>query len=123
MRKEGYEYVTINPMTLDDFNQFINDQDALFNRVKDTNQTDRERVFARTIKLGEEYGELCNEVLASVGDQRKDKLTDHDRQNLEDEFADVIITTFLLAKSMNVDVMGTLDHKIQKIKDKHNKQL
>ena len=109
-------------MTLDDFKQFIDDQDALFNQVKDTNQTNRERTFARTIKLGEEYGELCNEVLASVGDQRKDKLTDHDRQNLEAEFADVLITTFLLAKSMNVDVMSTLDHKIQKIKDKHNKQ-
>jgi NTP pyrophosphatase (non-canonical NTP hydrolase) len=113
----------MKPMKIEDFQQFIDDQDALFRRVKDTNQNERERIFARTIKLNEEVGELCSEVLASVGDQRKDKLNNHDEQSLKDEFADVLITTFLLAKVMNVDVMATLDHKIEKIKEKHNKQL
>ena len=58
-----------------------------------------------------------------MGDQRKEKLDAHDGQSLRDEFADVIITTFLLAKSMRVDVMGALDHKVKKIREKHNKQL
>ena len=110
-------------MNLSDFQVFIDEQDSLFRRVKDTNQSERERVFARTIKMAEEFGELCNEVLASVGDQRKDKLTESNAQSLRDEFADVLITTFLLAKSMNVDVMAALDHKTQKIREKHNKQL
>jgi NTP pyrophosphatase (non-canonical NTP hydrolase) len=103
-------------MTLENFIQFIDEQDVIFRKAKDTNQTDRERTFARTIKMAEEFGELCSEVLASVGDQRKEKLAEHSEQSLRDEFADVLITTFLVAKSMNVDVMSALDHKIQKIR-------
>ncbi len=110
-------------MNLEDFQKFIVEQDALLRRARGANQTDREWMFARTIKLGEEFGELCDEVLASVGDQRKDKLIEHDPENLRNEFADVLITLFLLAKSMDIDVMSTLDHKIEKIKAKHNKQL
>lgn len=110
-------------MTLQEFQGFIDEQDALFRKVKDSTQTDKEIVFSRTIKVAEEFGELCNEVLASVGDQRKDKLGAHDMQTLRDEFSDVLITTFLLAKSMNVDIMEALDHKVQKIREKHNKQL
>lgn len=110
-------------MNLQAFQKFIDAQDELFRQVKDTNQSERERIFARTIKLGEEYGELCDEVLASVGDQRKTKLSQEKAGNLEEEFADVIITLFLLAKAMNVDVMSALDAKIAKIKAKYNKQL
>ncbi len=108
-------------MNLETFQQFIDEQDALFRSRPSMGQTDKDRVFARTIKLGEEYGELCDEVLASVGDQRKGKL-DEDR-DLEGEFADVVIVTFLLAKAMNVDMASALENKIQKIKEKHNKQL
>lgn len=107
-------------MTFDEFQQFIDDQDALFHTVRE-GQSDREHIFARTIKLGEEYGELCDEVLASMGHQRKDKLAEH--HDLAGEFADVVIVAFLLAKAMNVNVREALAKKIQKIKDKHNKQL
>ena len=108
-------------MTFEELQDFIDVQDTLFRSVKDTNQNERERIFARTIKLGEEYGELCDEVLASVGDQRKDKLGDsHD---LEGEFADVIIVAFLLAKAMDVDMGDALSKKIKNIREKHNKQL
>lgn len=111
-------------MTLEDFRKFIDEQHLILQSLKSTaNHSDRERVFARVIKLGEEYGELCDQVLASMGDQRKDKLTQNDGHSLSDEFADVVIVTFLLAKSMNVDIMRSLDHKIEKIREKHNKQL
>lgn len=108
-------------MTLETFQQFIDEQDALFRNVKDATQTDRERIFSRVIKLGEEYGELCDEVLASEGDQRKDKMDE--KHDLEGEFADVVIVAFLLAKAMNVDMKVALVNKMQKIKEKHNKQL
>lgn len=108
-------------MTLETLQQFIEDQDALFRAVKDSSQTERERIFSRVIKLGEEYGELCDEILASTGDQRKDKLSD--KHDLEGEFADVVIVAFLLAKAMNVDMKSALENKMQKIKEKHNKQL
>lgn len=81
--------------------------------------TDREHVFARTIKLGEEYGELCDEVLASIDGQRQEKMIGREAAHLEDEFADVLITTFMLAKAMNVDVMSALDHKVQKIRERN----
>lgn len=108
-------------MTFETLQQFIDEEDELFKKVKDTNQTERERIFARTIKLGEEYGELCDEVLAYVGDQRKDKL--NDKHDLDGEFADVVIVAFLLAKSMNVDMKKALENKIRKIREKYNNQL
>ncbi len=78
----------------------------------------REKMFARTVKLNEEVGELCAEVLAFDGDQRDEKLQNSNQETLEGEFADVIITTLLLAKTMDVDVRKSLKNKIAKIKDR-----
>jgi len=110
-------------MTMEELQKFINEQDAFFRSVKDQTLTERERILACTVKISEEFGELCDEVLSSLGDQRKGKMENHDPDGLSDEFADVIITTFLLAKLMNVDIPKALSKKIEKIKVKHNKQL
>ncbi|OYV63168.1 MAG: hypothetical protein B7X03_02910 [Parcubacteria group bacterium 21-58-10] len=110
-------------MTLKELQTFIDEQDALFRSVKTASQTERERVLARTVKISEEFGELCDEVLASLGDQRAGKMDGRSAESLADEFADVVITTFLLAKSMDVDVPEALARKIEQIKAKHNKQL
>jgi NTP pyrophosphatase (non-canonical NTP hydrolase) len=72
-------------------------------------------ILARTVKLGEEFGELCEEVLAYNSLQRKQKLDNHDRENLREEFADVIITALLLAKSMNVNIEKALEMKMQRL--------
>lgn len=108
-------------MTLEELQKFIDDQHAFFRRVK--TQTKKDRIYARTIKLGEEYGELCDEVLASMKDQRKGKLAKKKRGELESEFADVLVTLFMLAKAMEVDVMQALDRKVKKIRQKYNKQV
>lgn len=110
-------------MTIEDFQKFIDEQDALFRSVKTASQTERERILARTVKISEEFGELCDEVLASIGGQRSGKMEGRSPESLSDEFADVVITTFLLAKSMDVDVMDALARKTEKIREKHNKQL
>ena len=110
-------------MTIEDFQKFVDEQDALFRSVKSASQTERERILSRTVKISEEFGELCDEVLASMGDQRTGKMEDRNIESLPDEFADVVITTFLLAKSMDVNIMEALEHKIKKIREKHNKQL
>ncbi len=73
-------------------------------------------ILARTVKLTEELGELCNEVLIESKLQRKDKLDNHNKENLPAEFADVILCTLLLAKSMNVEIEAALEKKIEKIK-------
>jgi len=107
-------------MTLAEFQQFIDEQDTLFkSRKKDGEGI--QAIFSRTIKLGEEYGELCDAILKSAGDQRKDKL--NESNDLEGEFADVVIVAFLLAKSMNIDMSSALANKMEKIRNKHNKQL
>lgn len=110
-------------MTIEEFQKFINEQDELFRTTKTLNYTERERILARTVKLSEELGELSDEVLAAIGDQRTGKMSERHTESLADEFADVVIVAFLLAKSMDVDVMDALAHKVEKIKAKHNKQL
>ncbi len=79
----------------------------------------RERVLARAVKLSEELGELCSEVLASGGDQRKEKLAHHNKLTLQNEFADVIITTLLLAQSLDVDIQQALEQKIEEINKRY----
>jgi NTP pyrophosphatase (non-canonical NTP hydrolase) len=99
--------------------QFINLEDE---RLKETheNYPDHEkRIMARTIKLSEEVGELCDEVLSFNAMQRKDKQKDYDDKNLPDEIADVLIVTLLLAKAMNVNVEDALKSKIEKINKRY----
>lgn len=81
---------------------------------------DKEKqILARTVKLTEELGELCNEVLAHYSLQRKQKLDNHDRNNLPEEFADVIITALLLAKAMDIDIESALEKKIKKVNKRY----
>ncbi|MDD2657602.1 MAG: MazG-like family protein [Candidatus Pacebacteria bacterium] len=110
-------------MTMEEFQKFIDEQSALLRNTVHASQTEREIILGRTVKISEEFGELSDEVLASLGDQRTGKMDGRSTESLADEFADVVITTFLLAKSMDVDVMQALAHKVEKIRAKHNKQL
>ena len=50
-------------MTIEEFQKFIAEQDAFFRSLGKRKQTERERIFSRAIKLGEEYGELCSCLL------------------------------------------------------------
>ena len=77
-------------------------------------------ILAQTVKLTEELGELCSEVLAHKSLQRKQKLENHDKENIQEEFADVIITAMLLAKAMNIDIEKALENKIKKINKRYN---
>lgn len=110
-------------MQLEDFKRFIDEQDAFLRQGVHASLSEKELTLTRTVKLGEEFGELCDEVLASLGDQRTGKMEGRSTDDLADEFADVVIVTFLLAKSMGIDIMDALGRKTEKIKAKHNKQL
>lgn len=100
--------------------EFINlENERLIERFGKKSATQQERILARTVKLTEELGELCNEVLSFNGDQRKEKLDLYDKNNLPHEFADVVITTLLLAKSMNIDIADALKNKIEKINKRY----
>ena len=98
--------------------KFIEIEDGRLVETK-SSKTDTERILARTVKLMEELGELCDEVLSYNKDQRKEKLEKHNKDNLAHEFADVLITTLLLAKTMGVDIEEGLKNKIEKINKRY----
>ena len=109
-------------MDIKQFETFIQEQHDFF-RENEKDVTDREHVLFRTIKIGEEYGELCDAVLAKMGTQRKNKSQKYEEDSLESEFADVMITTFLLARALDIDVMSAVEKKTIKIKEKYNTEL
>lgn len=109
-------------MTFAEFESFIAEQDRLF-LEKTQQQTEKEKVFARTIKISEEFGELCDEVLAHFGNQRSGKMHDRSHKKVADEFADVFITLALLAKSLDINLLESAQRKIEIIRNKHNQEL
>lgn len=102
-------------MELENLLRFIETEDEKLKKRYSRYINEKEVILARTVKLGEEFGELCEEVLAYNLLQRKQKLDNCDKENLPEEFADAIITTLLLAKTMNVDVEKALEEKMQKL--------
>ena len=80
--------------------------------------TEKEMILKKTVKLSEEVWELSWEVLSSFWLQRKEKVEKTWKENLKNEFADVILTTLLLAKTMDVDINIALERKLKKIKER-----
>jgi len=80
--------------------------------------TKKEQIYARALKLWEEVWELNSDILAQSWAQRKHKLEKFTDDSLRGEFADVIITTFILAKSMDIDIFKAIEYKLKKIKER-----
>ena len=81
---------------------------------------DKEKlILAQTVKINEELGELCNEILRHCSLQRKEKFDNWDRKNIEKEFSDVLITTLLLAKRMDIDIEKMLKERINEINKRY----
>jgi len=76
-------------------------------------KNDDQRVFARTMKVLEELGELADELLTSMNLQRSAKIAQFSRENVEDEFADVLASLLLLSNELNIDVEAVMKKKIQ----------
>ncbi|HSX40337.1 MAG TPA: MazG-like family protein [Candidatus Saccharimonadales bacterium] len=80
-------------------------------------------ILTKTIKLNEEVGELCNDILSILKLQRKAKLEKFDRKNIYQEFADVIITTIQLASVAGVDIERAIEDKMEVIEQRYEKEL
>lgn len=80
-----------------------------------------QEILSRTVKLNEEVGELCNDILAILKLQRKAKLAIFDKRNMYEEFADVIMTTIQLANAAGVDIERAIDDKLKKVEQKYEK--
>jgi len=76
-------------------------------------------ILTKTVKLNEEVGELCNDILSILRLQRKAKLEKFDKRNIYQEFADIIITTIQLAVVTGVDIERAVSDKLKKIEGKN----
>ena len=106
-------------MTFDELSAFINDY-SLKLEEKFGRYDDKEKlILSSTVKLTEELGELCDEVMTYNSRQRQEKLDGHSSENLPHEFADVLLAVFMLAKDMDVDLSQAVKEKIAKINAKY----
>ena len=71
-----------------------------------------QRIFARTMKLVEELGELSDELLTSMNLQRADKTAKFAQAHVDDELADVLASVILLALELNIDIETVMRRKI-----------
>ncbi|OGH15706.1 MAG: hypothetical protein A3C22_01485 [Candidatus Levybacteria bacterium RIFCSPHIGHO2_02_FULL_37_10] len=78
-------------------------------------------ILTKTVKLNEEVGELCNDILSILKLQRRAKLQNFDKRNMYEEFADVIITAMQLAIAAGVDVERAVGDKLKKIEGRYMK--
>ncbi len=83
---------------------------------------EEKEILTRTVKLNEEVGELCNDILAILRLQRRSKLEKFDKRNMYEEFADVIMTTLQLATAAKVDIERAITDKLKKIEERKKKE-
>jgi NTP pyrophosphatase (non-canonical NTP hydrolase) len=107
-----------NKYITNDFTQYAKDLNIHIKKIFPT-FSKNEFVLSQITKLSEEVGELSSEVLATVGYQRPEKLQNHSKETLEGEFADVLITSLLLAHACNIDVNHALEKKIEKLEKRY----
>lgn len=79
-------------------------------------------ILTKTVKLNEEVGELCNDILGILKLQRRSKLEHFDKRNMYQEFADVIITTLQLATVAGVDIERAISDKLKTIEQRRRKE-
>ena len=80
------------------------------------NQDKKTEAFAIMLKISEESGELAREVLRSFGYANQERLNEPSR--LDNELADVLINTILLARCLDIDVPHILERRMEMIREK-----
>jgi NTP pyrophosphatase (non-canonical NTP hydrolase) len=73
----------------------------------------QQRVFARTMKIMEEMGELSDELLTSMNLSRDSKIAKFSQENIEDEFADVLACVVALGLELDIDMEAVMRRKIK----------
>lgn len=107
-------------MELQELLLFIEQEERRLRKTYPQLKTREMRMLIHTVKLSEEVGELCEEVLAASSVQRKKKLAARtpttSTRALEEEFADVIITTLIFGQSLGIDIEAALTEKMKTLR-------
>ena len=107
-------------MTLEELIEFNKKQHQRLINL-DTSETKEQRTLFRTIKLMEELGELCEEILGFSVVQREAKNRLQNNESLAEELADVLITAFMLAENLEIDPFLAIENKIKKLNERYTK--
>jgi NTP pyrophosphatase (non-canonical NTP hydrolase) len=107
-------------MELKDLKNFIDIEDERLKKYYGNYSDQEKRILTRAVKVSEELGELCQEVLLHNSLQRKEKMAKRSDEKLAEEFADVLITTLLLAKAADINIEKALESKMQKINKRYD---
>lgn len=75
-------------------------------------QTDRERILMRILKIGEELGEVSEAVHGATGANPR-KGESHTWADVEKELTDVAITTLVALASISTDPRRAFDARLQ----------
>ena len=121
--RKGHDAKLYNGVTLlsDKLKAWVKSQEAIIWQGHKKERGDASHLLAYTAKLGEEVGELAEQVLARFGYQRKSKELAQGADELADECADVIIVSLFLAEAAGVDIEKALKRKMEKL-EKRNKE-
>lgn len=105
-------------MELSDLVAFAKGQNEWL-KERGAGKTERERLYAQTVKLGEEFGELCDAILARDGEQRPEKLSEASDDALAAELADVALVVFILAHKLGINLPEALQKKMAALEARH----
>lgn len=108
-----------NKDTLADIESFAKTEAHRVAKRCQMNVSDREFLLAMLVKVSEEVGELADCVLAHSGLQRIEKLDNYDIVSTKKEISDVIITAWVLGKTLDIDVGSAVLEKIEIIKQRN----
>ena len=99
----------------DTLKAWVTKQESVIWQSQKKERGDASHLLAYTAKLGEEVGELAEQVLARFGYQRKSKIMAAGDDELADECADVIIVSLFLAEAAGIDIEKALERKMEKL--------
>ena len=80
------------------------------------NNSKEELIIFHTLKMGEEAGEVFEQVLSHLNIQRKEK--EMNKSSIGEEIADVLLAGVVLAQSLNIDIEKELDNKMKKNRER-----
>ncbi|TAJ15179.1 hypothetical protein EPO56_01280 [Patescibacteria group bacterium] len=99
----------------DTFKEWVTKQEARIWQTLKKERGETSHLLAYTAKLGEEVGELSEQVLARLGYQRESKIMAKGDDELGDECADVILVSLFLAEAAGVDIEKAMIRKMEKL--------
>lgn len=102
-------------MDFDEFNVFLKETLTNLQNKYHFQNKDALSLVTKSLKLSEEVGEFSSDILKYLSFQRQEKLNDNILDEIEEEYADVVITASLILKELELNITEALDKKIRKI--------